>query len=125
MNSKLVDLAVVAKMEATIYEVKTSNCLLALYTAIGQLTIHGGALKRQYPDKSIARVLVMPDVPKVDARTFKRELGISILMYTDDGSSISFSKAQHTFPRSIWHTQFKGSWCGSPTAPGGLRFLGQ
>jgi hypothetical protein len=91
MNSRFVDLAVVAAAEATIYEVKTSSQPQSLYTAIGQLILHGGALKRQYPGKRIKRVVVMPDLPNVDAKRFEKELGISLLQYTDEGSSILFT----------------------------------
>lgn len=91
LKSAKVDLAVRTGGGITIYEVKTSNRPQAIYTAIGQLSIYGGAAKRQYPGAKIKRVLVMPDVPKSHAREFERELGISIMGYTDDGEKIAFS----------------------------------
>jgi len=90
LKSVKVDLALRTKRFVTIYEVKTSNRPQAVYTAIGQLIVHSGAAKRQYPGAKIKRVLVMPDIPEKHSGEFESELGISIIGYSDDGTLIKF-----------------------------------
>jgi hypothetical protein len=81
-KSKLVDLALVSKNSAHLFEIKTSTDPTSIYTAIGQLSIHGIALANQFAGKQIHKVLVVPTTLSVLMRKkLENDLAIQIIEY--------------------------------------------
>jgi hypothetical protein len=83
-----IDLAVIDGGDAHLFEVKTSCRTTDIYTGIGQLSLHGLALKKRYPRKRLTKYLVLAgDMSTARRRQFKEELGILVVSYrpTRDG----------------------------------------
>ncbi|MDT8840012.1 hypothetical protein ParKJ_21520 [Paraburkholderia fungorum] len=81
-KSALVDLAVVTKDAAYLFEVKTSTDTASVYMAVGQLSIHAIALAKQFAGKAVHKVMVVPGSPPHSIRErLQDELAIKVLSY--------------------------------------------
>lgn len=77
-----------------LFEVKTDTTTSSLYGVIGQLMLHGAAM-RPLPH----RVLVIPDTPTDQTRDTLATLGITVLTYDWDGSVPVFEAAEDLLRR--------------------------
>lgn len=91
-KSQAIDLAVETLNKIMLYEVKTSRDTQSIYTGIGQLYVHGAALTREYTNKRLERILVLPSVSgdSNNARICK-ELGIKLVSFNYSRNNITFS----------------------------------
>jgi hypothetical protein len=89
-RSKAIDLAVLSKSFADLYEVKTSACTTDIYTAVGQLLIHGEGVKEALGLR-VRRYLVLPELPR---QAFAHHIGtngdISVIVYSKIGGQYTF-----------------------------------
>lgn len=82
MKSQQVDFAMKSRRHIMLFEVKTSIRPGDLYTAIGQLSLHGVAASEQFPRSEVRKVMVIPSGPsEVTCRRIESSLGIEILTY--------------------------------------------
>lgn len=74
-----------------LFEVKTEADSQSLYTGIGQLVLHGAALRRKFPEKRISQILVVPAsyAPARRAR-FRQELAIDLVSFVRSDGQVSF-----------------------------------
>ena len=92
LKFQAIDLALISHTQVKLFEIKTSIDSQSIYTAIGQLYMHGAVLQREYPEKKLARCLVIPGT--IDTRkreVLYRELGIAVISYEYNGLDTSFS----------------------------------
>lgn len=68
-----------------LFEVKTDLSTTSLYTAIGQLSLHGAAER-----KTPKRILVLPAAPDEDVAAAVARLNIDVLVYSWSGKSATF-----------------------------------
>ncbi|MBI4949855.1 MAG: hypothetical protein HY955_06890 [Deltaproteobacteria bacterium] len=86
-NSKVfktreIDLIAFTDKKAFVFEVKTSTDNQAIYTAIGQLTVHAPAVAKHVNGKPLKRIIVLPEKPSKHLCTvLKDHLGIQILTF--------------------------------------------
>jgi len=92
-KSKEIDLLVIRDSSVLLFEVKTNTSSQSIYTGIGQLLLHGQALKGLYKNTKIVPYLVIPN-----ELSFERiakiisGLGITLLSYKDNGDNIHLDK---------------------------------
>lgn len=90
-KSQAIDLAVVHEDSASLYEVKTSADTQSVYTAVGQLLIHGELLSNLIKCP-IHTFLVLPEPPRKDLLTaLEKAMGASVLIYKELDNSYIFS----------------------------------
>lgn len=90
LKSQAIDLAIVANDNVRLYEVKTSAHTTDVYTGIGQLLIHGEAI-RQILAKPVTRILVLPEPPNPAHRKhIEGKAETKILTYKKVRNSYSF-----------------------------------
>lgn len=82
-KSREIDLIVLRKKGALMFEVKTSSDTQSVYTAIGQLIIHTPVVASHFGNASLRRIIVLPQKP-VDRlhRALQNQLGIDVLAYS-------------------------------------------
>lgn len=89
-KSQAIDLAVDCSAHVDLYEVKTSAGTTDVYTAVGQLFIHGEAIVERL-GKPVCRYLVLPDRPsRVHEKHIVGKGGIKIITFKPNGSSYRF-----------------------------------
>lgn len=89
-KSLAIDLAVIADEHIDLYEVKTSTSTTNIYTGLGQLLIHGEAIKDLIP-LPVRRHLVLPAHPRPSLGVPVVETyGINIITYEKAGKGYRF-----------------------------------
>ncbi len=89
-KSMAIDLAVIAEEYIDLYEVKTSTSTTNIYTGLGQLLIHGEAIKGLIP-LPVRRHLVLPAHPRPSLGVPVVETyGINIITYEKAGKGYRF-----------------------------------
>jgi hypothetical protein len=90
-KSQAIDLAVVSAEKVDLFEVKTSSRTTDVYTAVGQLVIHGGSVS-DLLQKPVERFLVLPQDPSAEhAKQIKRKAGLNIITFQEKGGKYIFS----------------------------------
>lgn len=90
-KSQAIDLAALRDGSVDLFEVKTSASTQSVYTAVGQLLIHGEAIKSRLGLR-VRRYLVLPELPREDfIKAIRLELGGEIIRYREKGSSYVFT----------------------------------
>ncbi|MXP72842.1 hypothetical protein [Pseudomonas aeruginosa] len=90
-KSQAIDLAALRNGSVDLFEVKTSASTQSIYTAVGQLLIHGEAIKARLGLK-VRRYLVLPELPREDfIKPIRLELGGEIIQYSEKGSGYVFT----------------------------------
>jgi hypothetical protein len=80
-KSREIDLVARAKTSDLLFEVKTSVTPQAIYTAVGQLTVHSKVLAER-ESRKIRQVIVLPGFPHGQLRrALSRSLGIGVITY--------------------------------------------
>ncbi|MFQ3251645.1 MAG: hypothetical protein ACI9O6_003495 [Glaciecola sp.] len=85
-NTQKIDLAIqLEKRITTIFEVKTSIDTQSVYTAVGQLFMHGAGIP------GVTRIVVLPDLIENEL-TFNclNDLGLGIILYSIDNEKCNF-----------------------------------
>lgn len=94
-KSQTIDLVVETKNQVIVFEVKTGTNTQSIYTAVGQLYVHGAALARKFPKKEVIRYLVLPINPQKNvSKSALDELGIHLLPFRISGQKVTFSPDQ-------------------------------
>ncbi|ANH66662.1 hypothetical protein ABE85_02140 [Mitsuaria sp. 7] len=79
-SSTAVDLACLRKDEILLFEVKTSSTTTNVYTAVGQLQLHGQSISSEFNLK-IRRLMVLPELPRADFIRNMPALGIELVTF--------------------------------------------
>lgn len=83
LKSVAIDLTVVTSRRAFLFEAKTSTDTQSIYTAIGQLAVHGHQIAAIATSVPIVKVIVLPELPSSHLRgVIKDALGIKLLTFT-------------------------------------------
>lgn len=90
-KSQAIDLAVLASDKVDLFEVKTSSSTTDIYTAVGQLVIHGGSVSDRLK-MPVHRFLVLPQNPSAEhAKQIKLAAGLNIVTFTEKGGKYVFT----------------------------------
>lgn len=94
-KSQAIDLVVETESNVLLFEIKTGANTQSIYTAIGQLYIHGAALARRFPKKPVIRYLVLPIAPEEKVyKSVLRELGIHLMPFKMASRKVIFADVQ-------------------------------
>lgn len=89
-KSQAVDLAAIRAGAVDLFEVKTSSSTQDVYTAVGQLLIHGVGISSLL-GMPVRRFLVLPQTPRADfIKPIGKELGAKIILYCEKAGSYVF-----------------------------------
>ena len=89
-KSQAVDLAAIRGGTVDLFEVKTSASTQDVYTAVGQLLIHGEGISSLL-EMPVRRFMVLPQNPRADfIKPIGEELGARIIIYCEKAGSYSF-----------------------------------
>lgn len=89
-KSQAIDLAAIWDKTVDLFEVKTSASTQDVYTAAGQLLIHGEGI-RTLLNMPVRRFLVLPQKPRSDfLKPISEELGAQIIIYREEADSYLF-----------------------------------
>lgn len=89
-KSQAVDLAAIRSGTVDLFEVKTSASTQDVYTAVGQLLIHGEGISTLL-DMPVRRFMVLPQNPRDDfLKPISEELGAKIIIYHEKADSYLF-----------------------------------
>lgn len=89
-KSQAIDLAAIREGKVDLFEVKTSASTQNVYTAVGQLLIHGEGIKARLR-KPVRRFLVLPEMPRKDfLKLIANTLEGAIITYRSNGDGYSF-----------------------------------
>ncbi|KJZ40766.1 hypothetical protein [Pseudomonas fluorescens] len=89
-KSQAVDLAAIRGGTVDLFEVKTSASTQDIYTAVGQLLIHGEGISALL-DMPVRRFMVLPQNPRDDfLKPIGEELGAKIIIYCEQADSYVF-----------------------------------
>lgn len=90
-KSQAIDLAAIRRGKVDLFEVKTSASTQNVYTAVGQLLIHGEGIRARL-NKPVRRFLVLPEMPRKDfLEPIAKTLEGAIITYRPDGDGYCFS----------------------------------
>ncbi|MNE76816.1 hypothetical protein D3C80_1730770 [compost metagenome] len=89
-KSQAIDLAAIREGSVDLFEVKTSANTQSVYTAVGQLLIHGESIKTLMGQK-VRRFLVLPGLPRKDfLKPIAKALEATIITYRSEGGDYIF-----------------------------------
>jgi len=90
-KAQAIDLAVVTAEKVDLFEVKTSARTTDVYTAVGQLLIHGGSIS-DLLKKPVQRFVVLPEAPSSEhAKQMRRKAGLSIITFEKRNGTYVFA----------------------------------
>jgi hypothetical protein len=83
LKNQAIDLTIIKGKRVYLFEAKTSSNTQSVYTAIGQLITHTQVVTEYAPDKTLVRVIVLPESPNQRfCNLFKDQLDIRLLTFT-------------------------------------------
>jgi hypothetical protein len=87
----VIDLAAIYESRTDLYEVKTSADTQNIYTAVGQLMIHGEGIKTLL-GQPVRRFLVLPELPRKDfLKPIAKALDGGIITYRRHNRGYTFT----------------------------------
>lgn len=90
-KNQAIDLAAIYESRTDLYEVKTSADTQSVYTAVGQLLIHGEGIKTLL-GQPVRRFLVLPEMPRQDfLKPIAKVLEGAIITYRKHNCSYTFT----------------------------------
>ncbi len=82
-KSREIDLVALRSDTTLLVEVKTSADPQSVYTAIGQLSVHAPRVAQIFSQKTVAKVVVLPEQPMAQlGEILGKHLGIKVILYT-------------------------------------------
>jgi hypothetical protein len=102
LKSGPIDLAVITKSTALIFEVKTSANSQSIYTAIGQLQVHAPLVKAHASGLPVSMIIVLPENPKPYLAKALAKLRIICLIFSrSESKKISFKEDDFLFIQCV------------------------
>lgn len=96
-NNRMLDLYLLRNHKlATLFEVKTDMCTSSVYSALGQLMLHGAV------EGSPSRIMVLPGRPGRESSFRLKRLGVPVLRYRWVGSDVILENFDELIP-NIFH----------------------